>query len=63
MTTLTINTALCYIYICLSHVGLFVTPWTVAHQASLSMIFSRQEYWSGLLFSSLEDLPDAGIKP
>ena len=50
------------IYICLSHVGLFVTPWTVAHQASLSMIFSRQEYWSGLLFSSLEDLPDAGIK-
>ena len=32
----------------LSHVQLFVTPWTVAHQAPLSMEFSRQEYWSGL---------------
>ena len=31
-----------------SHVGLFVTPWTVARQAPLSMGFSRQEYWSGL---------------
>ena len=31
----------------LSHVRLFVTPWTVAHQAPLSMEFSRQEYWSG----------------
>ena len=31
----------------LSHVQLFVTPWTVAHQVSLSMEFSRQEYWSG----------------
>ena len=30
-----------------SHVQLFVTPWTVACQASLSMEFSRQEYWSG----------------
>ena len=33
---------------CCSHVRLFVTPWTVAHQAPLSMGFSRQEYWSGL---------------
>ena len=33
-----------------SHVGLFVTPWTVAHHAPLSMGFSRQEYWSGLPF-------------
>ena len=41
----------------------FVTPWTVAHQASLSMGFSRQEYWSGLPFSSPGDLPDSGIKP
>ena len=31
----------------LSHVGLFVTPWTVAHQVPLSVEFSRQEYWSG----------------
>jgi len=39
-----------------------VTPWTVAHQALLSMEFSRQEYWSGLPFSSPRDLPDPGIK-
>ena len=37
----------------LSHVQLFVTPWTVAYQAPLSMEFSRQEYWSGLPFPSL----------
>ena len=36
----------------LSHVWLFATPWTVARQAPLSMEFSRQEYWSGLLFPS-----------
>ena len=41
----------------------FVTPWTVACQVPLSMEFSRQEYWSGLLFSSPRDLPDSGIKP
>ena len=41
----------------------FVTPWTVAGQASLSMDFSRQEYWSGLPFLSPGDLPDPGIKP
>ena len=35
-----------------SHVHLFVTPWTVAHQAPLSMGFSKQEYWSGLPFPS-----------
>ena len=40
-----------------------VTPWTVACQALLSMGFSRQEYWSGLLFPSPEDLPDTGIEP
>ena len=38
----------------LSHVWLFVTPWTVAYQAPLSMGFSRQEYWSGLPFPSPE---------
>ena len=43
--------------------GLFVTPWTVAHQAPLSMGFSRQEYWSGLPFPSPGDLPDPGIEP
>ena len=39
------------------------TPWTVASQAPLSMGFSRQEYWSGLLFPSPMNLPDPGIKP
>ena len=39
-----------------------VTPWTVAHQAPLSMGFSREEYWSGLPFSSPGDLPDSGIE-
>ena len=38
-------------------------PQTVAHQAPLSMEFSRQEYWSGLLFPSPGDLPDPGIEP
>ena len=38
-------------------------PWTVAHQAPLSMEFSRQEYWSGLPFPLPGDLPDAGIEP
>ena len=38
-------------------------PWTVAHQAPLSMGFSRQEYWSGLPFPSPGDLPNPGIKP
>ena len=41
----------------------FVVPWTVAHQAPLSMGFSRQEYWSGLPFPSPGDLPHLGIKP
>ena len=42
---------------------LFATVWTVAHQAPLSMGFSRQEYWSGLPCPPLGDLPDPGIKP
>ena len=45
-----------------SHVQLFVTLWTVAHQLPLSMGFSRQGYWSGLPFPSPEDLPNPGIK-
>ena len=40
-----------------------MTLWTVAYQASPSMGFSRQEYWSGLPFSSPGDLPDPGIEP
>ena len=40
----------------------FATPWTVAHQAPLSMGCSRQEYWSGLPFPSPGDLPDPGIE-
>ena len=47
----------------LSRVRLFVTPWTVALQAPLSMGFSRQEYWSGLPFPSPGDLPNPGIGP
>ena len=41
----------------------FVTPWTVAHQAPLSMGFSRQECWSGLPFPSPGDLLDPRIQP
>ena len=47
----------------LSHVRLFAIPWSVVYQASLSMGFSRQEYWNGLPFPSPRDLPDPGIKP
>ena len=51
-------------YMCvLSHVRLLATPLTIAHQAPLSMRFSRQEYWSGLPFPSPGDLPNPGIKP
>ena len=46
----------------LSRVHLFVTPWTVAHQAPLSMGFSQQEYWSGLSFPPPRDLPNPGIQ-
>ena len=55
-----------YLYVCaqsLSHVQLFVTPWTVTHQTPLFMIFSRQEYWSGLPFPPAEDLPNQGNEP
>ena len=47
----------------LSRVRLFVTLWTVAHQAPPSLGFSRQEYWSGLPFPSPGELPDPGIEP
>ena len=48
---------------CFSHVQLFAILWTIARQAPLSMGSSRQEYWSGLPFSSPGDLPDPGIEP
>ena len=48
---------------CFSHVPLFVTLWTVARQAPLSMGCSRQEYWSGVLCPPSGDLSDPGIKP
>ena len=47
----------------LSRVQLFATLWTLAYQASLSMGFSRKEYWSRLPFPSPGDLPDPGIEP
>ena len=46
-----------------SLVQLFVTTSTVVHQVLVSMEFSRQEYWSGLLFPSPGDHPDPGIEP
>ena len=47
----------------LSHVRLSSTPWTVAHQAPLSMGFSRQGYWSVLPFPSPGALPDPRVEP
>ena len=55
---------LVWIKVChsLSRVHLFAIPWTVAQQVPLSMEFSRQEHWSGLLCPSSGDLPNPGIK-
>ena len=47
----------------LDRAQLFVAPWTVTHQTLPSMDFSRQEYWSGLLFVLPEDIPDPGTEP
>ena len=54
-----------YMCVCqsLRHVQLFATPWTVAHQAPLSMGFPRQEYWSGLSLPSPGHIPHPGVKP
>ena len=41
----------------------FVTPWTIACQAPLSMGFPNQEYWTGLPFPSPGDFPNSGIEP
>ena len=54
---------MCVCVCVLSRVRLFATLWTVAHQAPLSMGFSRQEYWSRLPCPPPGDLPDPGIKP
>ena len=48
---------------CVSHVQLFATPWTIAHYALLTMEFSRQEYWSGWPIPFPWVLPDPGIEP
>ena len=52
-----------YVPSCSSRIGLFATPWTVAHQTLLSLRFSRQEHWSGLPCPPPGYLPDSGIKP
>ena len=52
-----------YVLSCFSRVQLFVTLWTIAHQVPLSMGFSRQEYWSGLLCPPPGDLPSPGTEP
>ena len=54
---------LLYVMLMLSHVSLCATPWTITHQAPLSMGFSRQEYWSQVPFPSLGDLPNLGMEP
>ena len=51
------------LYCFLIPIRLFVTPWTAACQAPLSLGFPRQEYWSELPFSSPRDLPNPGIEP
>ena len=57
-----LHIAIC-LHACISHVQLFVTLWTVALQAPLSMGFSRQEHWSGLSCPLPGDLPNPGIEP
>ena len=54
-----------YGYVCVSTQSCptLCNPWTVAHQAPLSMEFSRQEYWIGLPCPSPKDLPNPGIEP
>ena len=52
-----------YVLSCFSYVQLLATPWTVAHHAPLFIEFSKQQYWSGLSFPSLGDLPRTGTEP
>ena len=58
-----LGAAACICMYVLSCVQLFAIPGTVTHQASLSIEFSRQVYWSGLPFPTPGDLPDPGIEP
>ena len=60
---ITVYPDVCVCALSLSHVWLFATPWTVAHQPPLFKGFPRQEYLSGLPFPSPGDLPDPGIEP
>ena len=57
------NVCVCVYAQLLSHVRVFETSWTVAHQAPLSIEFSRQEYWSSLPFLTPGNLHNPGIKP
>ena len=58
------NFCVCLMCVCvLSHIQLFATPWTVAHQVPLSMEFSRQEYWTGSPFHTPGGLPGPGMEP
>ena len=57
-----VSLSVCVCVLLLSCVQFFATLWTVAHQGSLSMDFSREEYWSGLPFPTPGDLPDPGIQ-
>ena len=59
-----LNECVCVcVWVCVLVMSDSVPPWTVAHQAPLSIEFSRQEYWSGLPFPSPGDLPDPGMEP
>ena len=61
--TVSVCVCVCVCVCALSHLWLFETLWTIAHQLHMSMEFSRQEYWSRLSFSSPGDLPDLGMEP
>ena len=61
--SISISMGMCMHAQSLQCVRIFVTPWTVAHQAPLSMGLSRQEYWSGLPGPPPGHLPDPGIEP
>ena len=63
LLTLVFLVCACVSHVCAQVASNSVTPWTVAHQAPLSMEFPRQEYWSGLPFPSPGDLPDPGMEP
>ena len=58
-----VSNPMCVHVLCFSYVQLFVTPWTIACQTLLSMGFSRQEYWSRLLWPPPGDLSNPGIEP